>query len=151
MLGMETWQITTLDELASIAQEVVSLCTQNERAQVIALTGDLGAGKTAFTKELARLLGITHEITSPTFVIMKSYEVPAHPFFKKLVHIDAYRIETDDEMRVLGFEEILSDPTNLVCIEWPEKIKNLIPEKAHNVSFILNPDETRTITYGKNN
>jgi tRNA threonylcarbamoyladenosine biosynthesis protein TsaE len=148
---METRQITTLDELAGIAQEVVSFCTQNEHAQVIALIGDLGAGKTAFTKELAKLLGIAYEITSPTFVIMKSYEIPAHPFFKKLVHIDAYRIEADDEMRVLGFNEILSDPTNLVCIEWPEKIENLIPKDAYTVSLTLNLDETRTITYGKSN
>lgn len=148
---METRQITTLDELGNIAKEVLSACTQNEHAQVITLHGDLGAGKTAFTKELAKLLGITYEITSPTFVIMKSYEIPAHHFLKSLVHIDAYRIETDDEMRVLGFQELLSDPTRLVCIEWPEKIKNLIPEDAHTISLTLNLDGTRTITYGKNN
>lgn len=148
---METRQITTLDELKNIAGEVVSLCAQKENAHVIALTGDLGAGKTAFTKEFAKLLGITHEITSPTFVIMKAYEIPGHLFFKKLVHIDAYRIESDDEMRVLGFNEILSDPTNLVCIEWPEKIEKLIPKDAYSVSLTLNLDETRTITYGKNN
>ncbi|MFZ2253136.1 MAG: tRNA (adenosine(37)-N6)-threonylcarbamoyltransferase complex ATPase subunit type 1 TsaE [Minisyncoccia bacterium] len=148
---METRQITTLDELKDIAREVVSSCVQKENAHVVTLTGDLGAGKTAFTKELAKLLGITHEITSPTFVIMKAYEIPDHPFFKKLVHIDAYRIESDDEMRVLGFNEILSDPTNLVCIEWPEKIKDLIPKDAYSLSLTLNLDETRTITYGKSN
>ena len=149
MLGMETRQIRTLEELRDIAREVVSSCVQKENAQVIALTGDLGAGKTAFTKELAKLLGIAHEITSPTFVIMKLYEIPTHPFLKSLIHIDAYRIESDDEMRVLGFSEILSDPTRLVCIEWPEKIENLIPKDAYIVSLTLNLDETRTITYGK--
>ena len=148
---METRQITTLEELGDIAKEVLSTCSQKEHAQVITLQGDLGAGKTALTKEFAKLLGITHEITSPTFVIMKSYEIPAHPFLKSLIHIDAYRIESDDEMRVLGFEEILSDPTNLVCIEWPEKIKNLIPKDAYTVSLTLNLEETRTITYGKSN
>lgn len=148
---METRQITTLDELRDIAREVVTACVQKTNAQVIALTGDLGAGKTAFTKEIAKLLGVSHEITSPTFVIMKSYEIASHPFLKSLIHIDAYRIESDDEMRVLGFSEILSDPTRLVCIEWPEKIENLIPKDAYTVSLTLNLDETRTITYGKNN
>jgi len=146
MLGMETTRITTLEELQGIAQKVLSGCTTEDSAQVIALTGDLGAGKTAFVKELAKLLGITHEITSPTFVIMKSYEISSHAFFKTLVHIDAYRIESDDEMRVLKPNELLQDPTNLICIEWPEKIENVLPIDMCNVSLILNTDGTREVT-----
>ncbi len=133
-------------ELADIAREVLASCAQKETATVIALTGDLGVGKTAFTKELAKLLGVTHEVTSPTFVIMKSYPVSTHSFFKTLTHIDAYRIESEDEIRVLGFSELLKDPTQLICIEWPEKIQNSVPTDALTISFTLLKD-IRTITY----
>ncbi len=145
--GMETKRITTLEELRGIAGEVLSLCVQKESAHVVALTGDLGAGKTAFVKELAKHLNISHEITSPTFVVMKSYEIPAHTIFKTLVHIDAYRIESDDEMRVLKLEELLADSTNLICIEWPEKIENVLPTETHQISLALNSNGTRDITH----
>lgn len=144
---MQEKVINTLEALHLFAEEVLASCKQKSTAHVLALSGDLGAGKTAFTKELASLLGIPHDITSPTFVIMKSYPIPTHPFFKTLVHIDAYRIESDDEMRVLGLKEILSEPTNLVCIEWPEKIAALIPENAYTITISL-IGTTRTITYG---
>jgi tRNA threonylcarbamoyladenosine biosynthesis protein TsaE len=143
---MKTVHVRTLPELADIARETLSSCTQKDTATVIALTGDLGVGKTAFTKELAKLLGVSHEVTSPTFVIMKSYPIPSHPFFKTLTHIDAYRIESEDEIRVLGFAELLKDPTQLICIEWPEKIQNSIPTDALTISFTLLQD-VRTVTY----
>jgi tRNA threonylcarbamoyladenosine biosynthesis protein TsaE len=145
---MKTKTIRELSELRAVAEEVLVSLQERSGAQIITLTGDLGAGKTAFTKELAKLLGVEGEITSPTFVIMKSYEISSHPMFKKLTHIDAYRIESDDEMRVLGFEEILNDSSQLVCIEWPEKIEQTIPRDAYPVSLTLNLDETRTLTYG---
>lgn len=145
---METRHITTLEELSLIAGEVLSVCVQKDTANVITLSGDLGAGKTAFTKELAKLLKIDQEITSPTFVIMKMYAVRGHTFFKSLTHIDAYRIESDEEMRVIGFSQLLKDPTKLICIEWPEKIKNVIPQDAHQITLALNNDGTRDITYG---
>ena len=144
---MEKRVINTLGELHIFAGEILRSCEKKSTAQVLALSGDLGAGKTAFTKELASLFGIMHDITSPTFVIMKSYPIPTHPFFKTLVHIDAYRIEDIDEMRVLGLAEILNEPTNLVCIEWPEKIQALIPEDALTITMSLT-GTTRTITYG---
>jgi tRNA threonylcarbamoyladenosine biosynthesis protein TsaE len=142
-------QIQTLEELHDLAREVIATLLPREGATIIALKGDLGAGKTAFVKAVAKQVGITHEITSPTFVIMKSYEIPAHAFFKTLIHMDAYRIEDEDEMRVLKFGEILSDQSSLVCIEWPEKIQNLIPEGAYEIEFMLNQDGTRDITYSE--
>lgn len=143
---METRGIRTLDELAGIAQEALSACVQKDTATVIALAGDLGVGKTAFTKELAKLLGVKEVVTSPTFVIMKSYPITNHPFFKTLTHIDAYRIESEDEIQVLGFTELLKDTTQLICIEWPLRIKNSIPNDARIIAFTLQND-VRTITY----
>lgn len=146
MLSMETEHITTLEELHTVAENVLSMCAQKDSAQVLALRGDLGAGKTAFVKELATLLGVVGEVTSPTFVIMKSYAIPAHAFLKTLVHIDAYRIESDDEMHVIKFEELLADTGNLVCIEWPEKIEKILPKDIHTISLTLNSDGTREVT-----
>jgi tRNA threonylcarbamoyladenosine biosynthesis protein TsaE len=146
---METKTLATLDELRVLARDIMQMVVLKERAQVIALTGDLGAGKTAFVKELGKYFGVAEQITSPTFVIMKSYPVVGYPPLKTLTHIDAYRIEDVDEMRVLGFDEILKDPERLVCIEWPEKIQELIPEGAITVSLILNAGGSRTVTYGK--
>ncbi len=144
---MSTRHIINFSELQEIAQEILSVCTLKDSAAVIALSGDLGAGKTALVKELAKILGIPQEITSPTFVIMKSYPLHADTPFKTLVHIDAYRIESDDEMRVLDFASILKDPENIICIEWPEKIQNLIPQHATLVTITLNTDGTREVTY----
>ncbi len=144
---MEKRDIGTIDELYAFAHEIVNGLALKNNAHVLALQGDLGAGKTAFVKEIGKVLTIEETITSPTFVIMKSYPIKSHPFFKTLTHIDAYRIESDDEMRVLGFEELLKDPTRLVCIEWPEKIERLIPEDAYPISFTLH-EQTRTVTYG---
>jgi tRNA threonylcarbamoyladenosine biosynthesis protein TsaE len=145
---METKCITTLDELSDIARIVLDTCAKKNTTTVFCLVGDLGAGKTAFTKEIAKHLGIIHEVTSPTFVIMKSYPILSHPFFKTLSHIDAYRIESEDEMRVLGFTDMLNNSAQLICIEWPEKIPSLIPSDAYIVSITLNNDGTREVHYG---
>lgn len=144
---METQLITTLAELGEIAKHTLALCSE-KGAHVITLKGDLGAGKTAFAKELARIIEIEEEVTSPTFVIMKSYESHSHPYFKTLTHIDAYRIESEEEMKVLKFNELLEDKTKLVVIEWPEKIPSLIPSDSIRVEFVLNNDGTRKIMYG---
>ncbi len=145
---METRRITTLDELAQIAGEVVADCEQNEAPRVIALHGDLGAGKTAFVKEISRILAIQEEVTSPTFGIMKSYHVPMHTQFQTLTHIDAYRIDDVDEMRVLRFQELLEDKARLVCIEWPERIQSVLPQNIYTVRLTLNTDATRDISFG---
>ena len=93
-------------------------------------------------KFLAESLGIKETIQSPTFVIMKKYDLtsrfaPPSPYegegikgevFERLVHIDAYRIEKGDEMINLGWQEMVSDPSNLICIEWPERIAEILPE-----------------------
>ena len=146
---MKTKVIQTLEELREVAHDVLHLCEHDGMAPIIALSGDLGAGKTAFVKEVGMLLGIEYAITSPTFTIMKSYPIHNHPFLRTLTHIDAYRIESDDEMRVLGFDEIIKDMTRILCIEWPEKIHSLIPSGAIRVSITLGQDGSRSISYGR--
>ena len=98
-------------------------------ATLVGLSGHLGAGKTAFTKVVAKILGVTEDITSPTFVIMKLYDITAKQkdgtdfSWKKLVHIDAYRLERGQELSALNFESLVADANNLILIEWPENVK----------------------------
>ena len=103
-----------------------------DEAFVAGLSGHLGAGKTAFVKAVANEVGMEEGVTSPTLVIMKSYEIDTNKSaaknatqngaFKRLVHIDAYRLERREELEALRFEEIVADPGNLVMIEWPENV-----------------------------
>jgi len=113
---------------------------------VIALSGDLGSGKTIFTKGLAAGLGIEEDITSPTFSLMESYQGE-----KTLYHFDLYRIENLNEFDNLRFEEYW-EGDGVSVIEWPEKAGDLLPEKRINV-FIEYIDENRreiTVEYTDN-
>ncbi len=139
-------KISSISELSHFATEVLEKLSKSEAAKVITLKGDLGVGKTAFVKELAKALGVSEEITSPTFAIMKSYQT-THKDFSILTHIDAYRIEDVEEMKVLRFEEFLQDPNRIICIEWPERIETLLPKQTNSISLTINPDESRDITY----
>lgn len=113
-------------------------------ARVIALKGDLGAGKTTFSKMLGGVIGVKESIQSPTFVLMKFYNI-SFGHFKKMVHIDAYRIENDEEILRLGFDKILEDKENLVLVEWPEKIENLIPKNSLEIVFTHIDEDTREV------
>lgn len=112
---------------------------------IITLTGDLGAGKTTFVQQLALKLGITEVVTSPTFGIMKRYDVPNHPNFTTLVHIDAYRIEGINETIPLQLESVFREPQTLVCVEWPERIAEIIPVSAITVTLEITTGDTRKV------
>lgn len=128
-------------EIASIFAK--KLNSNTNAASVIGLYGDLGSGKTTFMKYLAESFGLKEIIQSPTFVIEKIYEIESSQF-NHLIHIDAYRIEKAEEMLNLGWLDIITDPKNLICIEWPEKISNIMP--AHSKIFFEHVDEnTRKI------
>lgn len=98
---------------------------ENEDAFIVGLSGHLGAGKTAFTKEIAKIMGVKQEITSPTFVIMKIYETQ-NERWSRLIHIDAYRLERGEELQAVDFEKLVSDKRNLILIEWPENVQTIL-------------------------
>ena len=108
--------------------------------EIIGLIGDLGAGKTSFTKGIANALGVKNIITSPTFVIMKVYEGR-----KKLVHIDAYRLTGYNDLRAIGLEDHLNNDT-IIVIEWADKLKEELPFTIKNITFEIT-DDSRIISF----
>lgn len=113
--------LKNLDETEAFAKNVLNLAIAlkgDSKATLVALHGDLGAGKTTLVQFMARELGVREDVQSPTFVIQKSYET-SEGEFKRLVHIDAYRIEKPEEFETLRIAETLSDPDSLVMVEWP--------------------------------
>ena len=113
---------------------------------VVALQGELGAGKTAFTQEVGRILGVTENMHSPTFVIEKIYKIDWRKF-KNLIHIDAYRLEKESELLHIGWKEIIKEKENLILIEWPENVPGIIPEGARRIYFKFVDETTREISY----
>ncbi len=110
-----------------LAKKILKFSSQN-KAVVIALEGDLGGGKTTFLKGFAKGLGVKDKILSPTFVIMKKFQVPSF-MFQGFYHFDCYRIKSPHEILSLGFKEIISKPENIIAIEWAENIKQALPPK----------------------
>lgn len=140
---MKDSRIITEEDLPTIAQKVIDTLaiTPTERAKVIFLEGDLGAGKTTFTKELAHVLGVQKEdVHSPTFILKKEYKTQ-HDVFQKLIHIDAYRFETPIEANALRLEHDLSNPNSLIVIEWPSKMNHQNPDMLIKLTVI--DDEIR--------
>ena len=111
------------------------------KANVIELVGDVGAGKTTFVRGLAKGLGIKEPVTSPSFTISKSYALKNGGF---LVHYDFYRL-TDPGLMAEDLQESLSNPKNVVVIEWGESVKDLLP-KNHTVIEIKQTPSSRKIT-----
>ena len=147
MQGIQSKNVTdTEGYAATVAASVLERGIQGE-ATIIALSGDLGAGKTAFTKGFAKALGIEEVVTSPTFILEKIYSLSRGPF-KRFVHIDAYRLESSQELAALGWDELCEDPENLIVIEWPEKVDGGIPHHAMRISFTHRGESERDIVYG---
>ena len=121
------------------------------RASVIALEGELGAGKTTFVKGFAKALSVKVKVKSPTFTLMKEYKIPSlkkpqntnhktqiNPKFKTsnskhLIHIDCYRVKDHKDLAILDLKTIFNPPDNIVLIEWPERISKILPKKLIRV------------------
>lgn len=140
-------RVQSLEEMeAEAARFVRELKPAPDRATIVALTGDLGSGKTTFVKGMAKALGVDEHITSPTFVIEKIYPV-VHAGFKKLIHIDAYRLKGAHHLEVLGWQHDSADPSHLICIEWPEMAEIPRDQITHALFFTFIDETTRNISY----
>ncbi len=138
--------IKNLAELEQLAVELSGELKPNKSSAVIlGLSGELGSGKTAFTQVLARALGVKERVTSPTFVIEKIYFLPLTSSFKRLIHLDCYRIEKPEEIISLGWRELIFDPANLIVVEWAERIAAILPPGHRWLAFRHVDETTREV------
>ena len=133
------------DKLADLAKDLLE-SAKKEKVNLICFFAELGAGKTTFSKYIAKELGVKENIISPTFVILKEYKT-ADSTFKKLVHIDAYRLKNESDAKIFKLSDYLQEG-NLILLEWAENFENLptpridikiqVPNKQTRVFNILN-------------
>lgn len=132
-------------DIALKLSKKILLKKPKKSAVVLALQGDLGAGKTTFVQGFALGLGIQEKVLSPTFILMRRFDIDSF-IFKNFYHIDCYRLENEKDLEVLGFKEILNNPENIIAIEWPEKISNILPQKVIEIKFKHLIENKRTLT-----
>lgn len=145
----ERFTVATPEDFAPVIEVVLQRAQAVlGEAALVTLTGDLGAGKTTFTQQLALQLGITQRVVSPTFGIIKGYEIVDNEYFDHLLHIDAYRIEDISEAGPLRLAELFTTPRTLICLEWPEQIAQLLPLERIQVTLEIGEGEERTVVVG---
>ena len=121
-----------LKDTAKIAADLAHKIQKKKpgkKAVFIALEGELGAGKTTFAKAFAKALGVRQRLTSPTFVILKSYKLKAVNY-NLLCHIDAYPLKDHTELIPIGIKELFADPQAIILLEWPERVAKILPKDA---------------------
>jgi tRNA threonylcarbamoyladenosine biosynthesis protein TsaE len=132
------------EETRQLAKEFAASLRGGE---IIALYGDLGAGKTTFAQGLAEGLGITTHVNSPTFILLRTYRIMNHESrIKDFYHIDLYRIEDAADIASLGLEEILGQKDAVIAIEWPERMGSLLPKDIIDIQFEYIGENERKIT-----
>lgn len=129
---LATYELFLVDENATIliAQQLAKQLSPINSAVHLYLTGDLGAGKTAFTRAFLRELGVTGRIKSPSYALLESYEVAG----LNMYHLDFYRFNSPEEWVEAGFRDILEEEA-VVLIEWPEKAGGLLPPPDLHLHF----------------
>lgn len=137
---MESVIVRGLIETKRLAEKFAKLLKGGD---IVLLNGDLGAGKTTFTKYVLQSLGVKDEVTSPTFTIMHEYDGKKH----KIYHFDMYRIGSGEEAIEFGLEEYIYSKENLVFIEWSENIADILQGKFINVNISLIDENTRKFEF----
>ncbi|MBP9719041.1 MAG: tRNA (adenosine(37)-N6)-threonylcarbamoyltransferase complex ATPase subunit type 1 TsaE [Candidatus Levybacteria bacterium] len=140
---MEKRITKSVDETQELARKIAK---STKNGAIFALYGDLGSGKTTFVQGFAQALGVSQRIISPTFIIMRMYEMEGEEKnSSNFYHIDLYRTETMQDIEGLGLKEIMEDKDNIVIIEWPEKMENLLPKHTKRIYFKYINEKEREI------
>ena len=134
-------------KIAGILASELLKTKMKKNALVLALSGELGSGKTTFTQGLAKGLGMKEKIKSPTFLIIKSYKLRVKNF-KNFIHIDAYRLKKPKDILALGWREMSGDTKNIIVIEWAKHIAKILPAHHIDINFKHIPENKRKITLG---
>ena len=134
---MAVYKSSSSSETEKIAAEFAKTLSPDS---VICLYGEMGVGKTVFTNGICRALGVCEYATSPTFTVVNEYDGECFPVY----HFDMYRIEDEDELIEIGFDEYLNS-SGICIIEWPENIPNSLPKKRINIKIMRDNFSERTI------
>ncbi len=114
--------------------------------EVLCLSGELGAGKTTFVSGLINYFKPDTRVLSPTFIIVRHFSIK-HKRIKYIYHIDLYRLDDLSAIRDLGILELFNKPDNVIAIEWPEKMKQLLPKNRIKIEFRVMEKDRRKITW----
>jgi tRNA threonylcarbamoyladenosine biosynthesis protein TsaE len=137
--------LSSMEIFAKDIAKILHTISSHRGAYVVTLSGELGAGKTTFVQSLARELGIRESVQSPTFVLAKSYET-AVSWPKRIVHIDAYRLNGFNDLRPLDWEREVGNTDTLILLEWPECVAPLSPLPDMQIVFSVESQGGRTAT-----
>lgn len=135
---MKTIHLPSLNSLPKVVEQLLE---EIKGYRLLLFYGEMGVGKTTFIKEFCRQLGVTGNVTSPTFSIVNEYSSDAGPIY----HFDFYRLKEASEALDLGYEEYFYSG-NFCFVEWPEKIEGLLPEESVAVSLVLAEEKGRIVT-----
>ena len=127
------------EETEKIASQIAAALSPGD---TVLLRGNLGAGKTVFSRGFARGLGCEDTLSSPTYTIVQEYQLPDG---SRLYHMDLYRIADAASALGFGVDEFIDDPKAYKLIEWPERIESLLPEKRLTVEITHKGDEERSL------
>lgn len=133
---------------AKMAERLLAALPGQNAATIVALRGELGAGKTTFTQGFARALGVTEQPKSPTFNLVKQYAIPGTDF--SLWHLDCYRLEGRQDLVALDLPAAFENPRNIMLIEWPERIGDGLPRDHIEVHLTHEGPEKRGVTINEN-
>lgn len=129
---------------AKLADQLLSALPSRSQATIVALRGELGAGKTTFTQGFAQALKITNKPKSPTFMLAKQYAIPGTSF--SLWHLDCYRLNGHQDLINLDLHSLFVDPKNIILVEWPERIGDGLPREHVEVHLTHEGNDKRGIT-----
>ena len=137
-------EITThsIEETKKLAEEIAS---KVDSGAVLALYGDLGAGKKTFSRFLTQALGSFSRVQSPTFVIARKYHVNNDSDIKKIYHLDLYRIKTKAELNDLDLSQFFDDAHAVTVVEWPDIAEHLLPQNSIKIRFKYVDENSRSI------
>lgn len=139
------FEVNSVEETWALARQ---LARELRPGDILCLEGDLGAGKTTFTQGLAAALQVKGRVTSPTFCLVQEHRAAAEAgAVRLLVHMDLYRLQGEDDVLAIGWEDYLAAGAILV-VEWPERAGSLIPASARHIVFThLDGEEHRRIEF----
>lgn len=130
--------VSSLEDWKPVVAAVLALL---EPGTILLLRGPLGAGKTTFVQMLAVALGIKKTPKSPTFSLLRTYTIPNNKQIKRLVHVDAYRLEKDSDVPALGLEELAFEANQIMAIEWPERLGTYLRKiPGKHVEIVIEPE-----------